>query len=58
MGVEVEWLTKEISDVTESLHTARGEVDALREEKEESERTLEEAQIGIAIIGLQDVIHR
>ncbi|XP_059075109.1 putative leucine-rich repeat receptor-like serine/threonine-protein kinase At2g24130 [Cryptomeria japonica] len=36
----------------------RTEVDALRKEREESKRMLEEAQIGTAIVGLQDVIHR
>lgn len=51
-------MTHEIADLIESLHTTRTEVDALREEREESERMLEEARTGIAIIGLQDVIHQ
>lgn len=51
-------LTQEISNLTKSLHTARTEVDALREEGEESKRMLEEAQSRIAIAGLQDALHQ
>lgn len=48
----------EIADLTESLHIARIEVDALRKKREESERMLEEAWIEMIIEALQDVIHR
>lgn len=52
MGAEVERLTWEIADLTESFHTTRTEVDALRAEGEEVERMLEEARIGTDITGL------
>lgn len=42
----------------ESLHTTRTKVDALREEREEFERMLEEAQPWTTIEALQDALHQ
>lgn len=54
----MEGLRQEISDLTESLHTTRMKVDALRRDREESKRMLKESRLGTTIGALQDILHR
>lgn len=56
LEAEVERLQREVSDLTESLQTARTKVDDLHREREEVERMLDEARIGAAIGELRSAL--